>query len=1121
MRATTKLTPEALLAALDSPTPQGRMGQLEDFGKENDAQALWKAVGLLHNRAFSETASPYLRVQALLQASFLCRFALPQKLPPLKPGKIPFEVVQLISQTRFVDAANRVRRLCDQRGELPDDALLSILAAAYSGHGFQVLALQVQTCVRMIDGNRWMFRLGTPREYNLRLRPELLQQDSATGLYPVLQESTAVRMDLSHSGWSDIFFLGMDYPEGARVLNISVDLGVIGRDTEPRPPIVSWLRVISEPVIRLSCLDLGAESVNTRFADLFDFARDYTGLLKAALVASGVVPQGMEGSTGTLEEILEPLVGPGRGLEVVSQVNGIPKGSRLAVSTNLLASLITVCMRATGQVESLSGSLDEVEARIVVGRAILGEWLGGSGGGWQDSGGIWPGIKIIQGELARPGDPEFGLSHGRLLPRHRVLDSTEVGPSSRQVLQDCLVVVHGGMAANVGPILEMVTERQLIGDRRAWNARQELLASFDTLVEALKRGDMRSLGALTTRLFQGPLQQIIPWVSNLFTQRLIEECQEHFGQDFWGFWMLGGMSGGGMGLIFDPLKKATAQSWLGTRMKQIKEELKSALPFAMDPVVYDFRINDRGTEASLQPPGSGIPSALYCLQHVREWVTQGDALARDHRHELALFTRKWVSADSCDEESLTASVATAVLERLLPSTATPTEHQTLQRALEQGGFDPIAHEVIRDDLRSGRIGLAQNRLPPDTLIEDVRQADVVTSAELTDADRRRGKRALEAGQVMIFTLAGGASTRWTQGAGTVKALHPFSVVGGKYRNFLEVHRAKIRKIAKDYGCSPIHVISASELTYPGVAPLVNLWNQQEPELPLMVSPGRSLGLRMVPMVRDLRFLWEEGTQQRLEERKQKVRESSRRALMDWALKTGEGSDYRDNLVSQCVHPVGHWYEVANLLLNGTLAQVLQARPALEWILLHNLDTLGAVPDPAILGHALENDRDFCWEVITRRLEDHGGGLARVSGRPRLVEGLAFPREEDESRLSYYNSATCWIRLSTLLELFGVRREDLADSDRVLRGVRNLAARMPTYVTIKEVKRRWGHGQEDVFPLSQWERLFGDMSALTDLKTGFYVVERLRGQQLKDPSQLDAWVRDGSREAIERLCDFGD
>jgi hypothetical protein len=65
--------------------------------------------------------------------------------------------------------------------------------------------------------------------------PELTTRDPATGLYPVLRERTPVRMDLTHCGWSDIFFLGMDYPEGAKVLNISVDLAVHGRDKpEPR-----------------------------------------------------------------------------------------------------------------------------------------------------------------------------------------------------------------------------------------------------------------------------------------------------------------------------------------------------------------------------------------------------------------------------------------------------------------------------------------------------------------------------------------------------------------------------------------------------------------------------------------------------------------------------------------------------------------------------------------------------------------------------------------------------------------------------------------------------------------------------------------------------------------------
>src|SRR5205085_2444041 len=131
--------------------------------------------------------------------------------------------------------------------------------------------------------------------------------------------------------------------------------------------------------------------------DVFDFAKDYLGLLKAAVIASGIVPPGMEGSRQSLIELLVRMVGPGLGLEIVSKVNDIPKGSRLAVSTNLLACLIAVCMRATQQTKSLTGPLREEDRRIVAARAILGEWLGGSGGGWQDSGGLWPSMKLIEG----------------------------------------------------------------------------------------------------------------------------------------------------------------------------------------------------------------------------------------------------------------------------------------------------------------------------------------------------------------------------------------------------------------------------------------------------------------------------------------------------------------------------------------------------------------------------------------------------------------------------------------------------------------------------------------------------------------------------------------------------
>ena len=46
-----------------------------------------------------------------------------------------------------------------------------------------------------------------------------------------------------------------------------------------------------------------------------------------------------------------------------------------------------------------------------------------------------------------------------------------------------------------------------------------------------------------------------------------------------------------------------------------------------------------------------------------------------------------------------------------------------------------------------------------------------------------------------------------------------------------------------------------------------------------------------------------------------------------------------------------------------------------------------------------------------------------------------------------------------------------------------------------------------------------MTAIPEVTSRFVVVPRLRGQQLKDVSQLDAGLRDGSAAHVEQLCDW--
>jgi hypothetical protein len=1104
-----------LIRTITSSDPAIRDRSVDDIATRLPTESLLSEIQALDD-FWRNSHNLYERVRAQFFLYAIYRFHLPVRSEIPSTGLIPFEVSTQLFKRRYEEAIELLRRNVRTGGL--NAAACSAFAAAYRSLAFQTLAGQVRQSVRSVRGNQWMSRIGHPDDYPLTVRRELLARSASDGSYPILKESTPVRMDLTHSAWSDIFFLGMDFPEGAKVLNISVDLAIhAAAANAPQPPIEVFFRVIDEPVLRLTSIDLAATADIANFAEMFDFARDYLGLLKAAVIASGLIPPAMEGAAQPVSSLLSRLAGPGKGIEIVTSVRNIPKGSRLAVSTNLLAGIVSVCMRATGQTKALTGELQESDRRLIAARAILGEWLGGSGGGWQDSGGVWPGIKLIQGVPAQSGDPEWGISRGRLLPAHRVLPTSEISEQARNNLQDSLVLVHGGMAQDVGPILEMVTERYLLRSGPEWQARNQAIRILDEVLGDLRAGDIHGIGSATERNFFGPIQTIIPWASNLYSETLINKARAEMQSDFWGFWMLGGMAGGGMGFIFDPRVKPLAQERMQTIMRETKKELEDAVPFAMDPVVYDFKINERGTFAELLcDRASLMPEGYYSLIVPSLLRMDPKLMVPSRRAELdrlgcASRTRPGYSG-----------IVQDLFDRLLPSSdpGGSEVRGSLTALLQENGFDLLEHEQIRLGMQNGAIGLAQNRLPITAKIEDVRPGDVFLSAANADSELEQlGSSALRNGAVAVVSLAGGAGTRWTRGAGAVKALNPFAKYAGKYRSFVELHLAKSRRTSRLFGATVPHVITTSYLTHQPIQSHLSRHNNHGYPGEVLLSPGRSIGLRFVPTTRDLRFAWQEMSQQILDEQKQKVRESLRSALIQWAITSGEASDYTDNIPLQCLHPTGHWYELSNMLRNGVLAGLFRSRPHLKYLLLHNIDTVGVNLDPVLLGFHIKQASALTAEVVARQIEDHGGGLARLDGHLRLIEGLALPSEKLESLLSYYNTNTFWIDVDQLLAAFSLSRTDLDDAAKVTEATRRLAARMPSYITLKDVKKRWGKGQEDIFPVAQFEKLFVDMTALKELPCRYAAVARKRGQQLKEPAQLDGWLRDGSAEYAGALADW--
>lgn len=1107
-----------LIETITSPDPPRRDRPARDLVGGSPALEILLACDDLER--FRQTShNLYERVRASMFLHAIFRYSIQDSPEIRQSGLIPFEGFKDLMGRRFEQAIASFRGELRSRG--PNGAIASALAQAYEQVTFQTLADQVRRSVRSCSGNRWMFRVGGADEHPIRLHPRLLERE-VDGLFPILVDRTPVRLDLSHSAWSDIFFLGMDYPEGARVLNISVDLGVHGRDDHPRPPIESRVRVIPEPILRLTSIDLKACKDVTTLEELFNFGNDYLGLVKAGVIASGLIPPSLEGTGVLLSDLLGLIVRPGHGLEIVSKVNDIPKGSRLAVSTNLLASLISLLMRATHQARNLTGALLPEEAKVVVARAILGEWLGGSGGGWQDSGGIFPGVKIIHGVTADEADPEFGISRGRLLPSHKLLDSSQ--GEFRDALARSLVLVHGGMAQNVGPILNMVTSKYLLRSRAEWEGRIAALGIFEEIVEAVQASDVQGLGGLTTRNWEGPLKGIIPWVSNRFTESIIREARAKLGEDFWGFLMLGGMSGGGMAFFVAPHRQAAFREEIGVIMSRVKGELDDALPFAMEPVVYDFRINPRGSFAEIQTGADAMMPPRYYTLQVPRMIAEGTAsLNPSRKSDVDHF------ANHCEDNHELLRVFRTMINNLFPVTrgaadATASSwDQAASRIRQENGFDAVQHAQLREDLQRGRIGLARNRLPVDTEIRDIQDSDLIPATDpLPRHAVERGEEAILRGEVAVVSLAAGVGSRWTTGAGVVKAVNPFVPMAGRHRSFLEIHLAKTSKVVSRFGVTIPHVVTTSYLTHEAIERHLARSHNYGQDGPVYLSRGQSIGQRLVPMARDLTFLWEEGAHETLDDNKQKVREAGRKAILEWARTTGEGTDYSDNVPIQRFNPPGHFYEVPNMLRNGVLARLLEKRPNLRWLLVHNIDTLGASLDPGVLGLAIGTGATLSFEVIARRVDDRGGGLARVGGRVRLLEGLSSPREDTEFQLRYYNTLTTWVDVERLLRAFKISRDELrTNPGQVAAAVRAMATRVPTYVTIKDVKRRWGHGQEDVFPVAQFEKLWGDLTSLPDLPCAFLGVGRARGQQLKDAAQLDGWANDGSQDHILSLCEFGE
>ena len=227
---------------------------------------------------------------------------------------------------------------------------------------------------------------------------------------------------------------------------------------------------------------------------------------------------------------------------------------------------------------------------------------------------------------------------------------------------------------------------------------------FRRIVSCVGEADVRGLGEATTRNWDGPLKRIIPWVTNAFTETIIRESRGA-GRRLLGFPDARRHGRRRHGLLRCAERHDEFQDRIAAIMHRAKSDLDDALPFAMEPVVYDFRINPNGTFATLDSGDAAMmPPAYYELQVPQMLANPTATLSQQRRADVDHFANTYPA----DRELL--KLFRKMVNHLFPVTRSAADtsaaswDEEAERIRRENGFDPVQHEQLRDDLQRGRSG---------------------------------------------------------------------------------------------------------------------------------------------------------------------------------------------------------------------------------------------------------------------------------------------------------------------------------------------------------------------------------------------------------------------------------
>ncbi len=419
--------------------------------------------------------------------------------------------------------------------------------------------------------------------------------------------------------------------------------------------------------------------------------------------------------------------------------------------------------------------------------------------------------------------------------------------------------------------------------------------------------------------------------------------------------------------------------------------------------------------------------------------------------------------------------------------------------LKKYGFNEREFQNLQRDYREHRLSLRSNLITKDNDWE-VRLPQSSDSTALPGPDSEaaaRGKEIIAAGKLGLILMNGGAATRFQKpGENLPKGAFPIMEVDGRMRSFMELKLANARAAEEEYGgIIPVWILNSYFTEEKTKSILKDNDNFGKAEV---FTYCQGIMKRVLPTVDDLKLHYGQalaklekkfGGLSSGQERKALAQEISghREELIGWIneLRGRAGNEIEADDEKKRYNPPGHLDTTLWLVLDQSRPLLKMIELGVEYILISNIDNLGALVDPALPGLLSLREKDgirILCEVSTKPPGQKGGALARIYDPEedrewtQIIEEFAFPLDFDQDRIPEFNNAAYTVSVQTLLEIFDLTREELGtlSQEELVFKVKGVTDRLPVYVAMKELKTDSGG---DVLPVVQFERLQGDLTRL--------------------------------------------